>query len=75
MKNKKIERYVPYSCSPNEIREQMANIARSSLTLMKTSAPPLLLNQNQDYLSHKIGFYYLYSDIRDWVINQLNQDV
>ena len=74
MKNKKIERYRPRSCSPDEIREQMANIARSTLTLIGTSAPSLIMFPDEDYLNPNTNFHYLYSDIRAWAIEQLTMN-
>ncbi|MGK7872778.1 MAG: hypothetical protein AB4426_05530 [Xenococcaceae cyanobacterium] len=75
MNNKDIYDTVSLACDADQILVQMSIIVQRTLKLMKISPPPLIMNPNQEYLNPDTDFYYLYSDIRDWVINQLNQDV
>jgi hypothetical protein len=75
MKNKKINQYVDHSCPPEEIRLQMATIARCTLELTGNTPPSSLASENPDYLQYPDREpYYLYSEIRDWVIERLNQN-
>jgi hypothetical protein len=76
MDNNDISNTVDDACDANQILTQMANIARSTLTLMGTTQPPSVTESNPaDYLHPEKEPYYIYSDIRKWVIDTLNQDV
>jgi hypothetical protein len=74
--NDNIRNTVPYACDANQILSQMTNIVRSALTLMGTTQPASVTDSNPaDYLHPNKEPYYLYSDIREWVINTLNSDI
>jgi hypothetical protein len=76
MKNQKIERSVGNSCLPEEIRYQMATIAQCTLELMGISQLSSITAEKRNYLQDPDKEpYYLYSEIRDWVIDRLNQDL
>jgi hypothetical protein len=75
MKNEKIKRYVGDSCPPEEIRLLMANIARCTLELTENTQSSSLASENLGYLQDPDKEpYYLYSQVRDWVIGQLQHD-
>jgi hypothetical protein len=76
MRNQKIARTVGRSCLHDQILTQLEAIAGSTLTLMETTQPPSAMYPNPaDYLDPNQEPYYLYSDIRKWVIDTLNNDV
>lgn len=76
MKNEDIKNTVPHACDANQILTQMARIAGSTLTLMGTTQPPsAMYPDTADYLDPNQEPYYLYSDIRQWVIDTLDSDV
>lgn len=74
--NDNIRNTVPYACDANQILTEMTNIVRSALILMGTTQPASVTNSNPaDYLYPNKEPYYLYSDIREWVIDTLNSDI
>ena len=75
MKNKNIKRHVSDSCSHKGICQQLNTIAEAALMLMGKSKPSSLTYLAEDYLKPDTQSYYLYSDIRDYVIKTLNQDL
>ena len=76
MDNDDIINSVIRACDANQILTQMLNITRSTLTLMGTTPPASATGSNPaDYLYPDKEPYYLYSDIRKWVIDTLNSDV
>lgn len=74
MDNDDIKNTIPRACDANQILTQMLHITRSTLTLMGSTLPASATNSNSadDYLHPDKEPYYIYSDIRQWVIETLN---
>ncbi|MGC9505641.1 hypothetical protein [Baaleninema sp.] len=75
--NKDIEKTIDVACEPEEIRDRMTQIVTIAFNITRSELPEprLVVLPEGTTIATAAEPFYLYSDIRKWVIDRIDRDV